>query len=374
MEDQNGIRPPVDARTDKPAGATLPPATALLCVLLAGALSMLCAEVLSGASILWFLSAWGWLVTFPLYMVHLVFLFSLAVLFRRTSLTSLYLWGVIFGMYESWITKVTWAGYIGSEPAFGTVLGFAPIEFLIIVLFWHPVMSFLLPLLLFETLSSSPEAGATLLPGHRWLLAQGRRSTALFAGFALIGATFLAVNSGYNAISALATLLVSAGIVAVLYHAVAKATKDNFSVFSLSLTRKGLILALFYLAALYIVAFFFLVPDRIPPLPTIALTFLIYTVVVFLIWLDRPGPVEKEVPVNQEVLVQVHHLWRFLLLIAVLIVLFSFVPSLGGAAGTVIYLLLVILGPVLAVTVAGLVLFRFVKNRKSRDLPGAERT
>jgi hypothetical protein len=337
----------------------------LLCVLLAGALSMLCAEVLSGASVLWFVTSWGWLVTLPLYMVHLVFLFSLAVLFRRTSLTSLYLWGVIFGMYESWITKVTWAGYIGSEPAWGTVLGFAPAEFLIIVFFWHPVMSFLLPLLLFETLSS-PGADTPLLPAHRWLLAQGRRSVALFSGFALIGAAFLTMNSGYNAVSALVTLLVSSGIVAVLYKAVLKVTKNNFSVYSLALKKTGLILALAYLAALYVLAFFFLVPERIPPVPTILLTVLIYAVVVLLIWLDRPASREGMSSIRIEKFLGVRHLAGFLILASGLIVLFSLVPPLGGAVGTLIYLLLIILGPVLAITVAGLVLFRFVVNKKVR--------
>jgi hypothetical protein len=351
-----------DTRT---SGEDLSLTAVLLCVLLAGALSMFCAEVLSGASVLWFVTAWGWLVTLPLYMVHLVFLFSLAVLFRRTSLTSLYLWGVIFGMYESWITKVTWAGYIGSEPAWGTVLGFAPAEFLIIVLFWHPVMSFILPLLLFETLSSSSLEAASLLPGHRWLLAQSRRSIALFSGFALIGAAFLTMNSGYNTVSALVTLLVSAGIVAVAYKAVVKVTKNNFSVFSLALQKKGLIVALTYLAALYILAFFFLVPDRIPPAPTILLTVLVYAVVALLIWLDRPANGEGKNPGYSGNLLGARYLAGFLLLASGLIVLFSLVPPLGGAVGTAIYLLLIILGPVLAITVAGLVLFRFMKNHKA---------
>jgi len=325
---------------------------------------MLCAEVLSGASVLWFVTAWGWIVTLPLYMVHLVFLFSLAVLFRRTSLTSLYLWGVIFGLYESWITKVTWAGYIGSEPAGGTVLGFAPAEFLIIVLFWHPVMSFLLPLLLFETLSSSGADDAPLLPGHRWLLARGRRSIALFSGFALIGAAFLTMNSAYNAVSALVTLLGSAGIVAVLYKAVLKVSRDNFSVYSLALKKKGLILAIIYLAALYILAFFVLVPEHIPPAPTILLTVLIYAAVVLLIWLDRPISGNTD-DYGKGTILGVCHLAGFLLLASVLIAIFSIFPPLGGAAGTVIYLLLIVLGPVLVITVAGLVLFRFVKNRRT---------
>ena len=116
---------------------------------------MLCAEVFSGASVLWFINPVSWAFMFPLYLAHLLLFFNLAVLFRRTSLSSLYLWGVLFGMYESWITKVTWAGYMGQDPSGGRCSAFAPAEFLIIIFFWHPFMSFIVPLFLFETLSTS---------------------------------------------------------------------------------------------------------------------------------------------------------------------------------------------------------------------------
>jgi hypothetical protein len=125
---------------------------AAACLLLAGMLSMLCAEVFSGASVLWIVQPWGWLVTFPLYFAHLIFFFNLALYFRRTSLPALYFWGVLFALYESWITKVAWAGYMNQVAQTQTLFGFAPGEFLIIILFWHPVMSFIVPLLLFETL------------------------------------------------------------------------------------------------------------------------------------------------------------------------------------------------------------------------------
>ncbi|MBP1929506.1 hypothetical protein J2741_002053 [Methanolinea mesophila] len=359
-----------DLRETRSTSGDLPVPAVILCVLLAGSLSMLFAEVLSGASVLWFVTAWGWLVTFPLYMVHLVFLFSLAMMFRRTSFTSLYLWGVIFGMYESWITKVTWAGYIGSEPGWGTVLGFAPAEFMVIVLFWHPVMSFLFPLLAFEVLSSSSREDSPLLPGHRWLLAKGRRSFGLFAGVALIGAAFLSMNSGFNGAAALTTLLISAGIVAILYMAVSGVTGGFFPVSSLSLKKYGLFLALLYLAVLYLLAFFFLLPGRIPPAPTIVLTVLIYLVVVLLIWLDRPVSVFAGIPGTTTIL-GVRHMAGFLALASALIVLFSLVPALGGALGTGIYLILVFLGPLLALTVAGLVIFRFFAGRHAGRSPEA---
>jgi len=80
--------------------------------LLVGMLVLICAEVFSGASLqvgLW--HPWTLLMTYWLYFAH--FFTTLAVRTGRTSFWSLYLWGVLFGLYESWITKVIWYGYSG---------------------------------------------------------------------------------------------------------------------------------------------------------------------------------------------------------------------------------------------------------------------
>ena len=75
--------------------------------LLIGLIVLICAEVFSGASLqigLW--HPWTWIVTYWLYLAHFFFFTTLAVRTGRTSLWSLYLWGVLYGLYESWITKV----------------------------------------------------------------------------------------------------------------------------------------------------------------------------------------------------------------------------------------------------------------------------
>jgi hypothetical protein len=82
--------------------------------LLVGLLVLICAEVFSGASLqvgLW--HPWTLLVTYRLYFAHFFFFTTLAVRTGLTSFWSLYLWGVLFGLYESWITKVIWYGYGG---------------------------------------------------------------------------------------------------------------------------------------------------------------------------------------------------------------------------------------------------------------------
>src|SRR4030043_1561757 len=112
-------------------------------VLLLGALSMLFAERFSGASTLWFLDPWGLLLAFPLYLGHSIFLLNVAFLWKKTSPRQLYFFGMLFGLYEALITKVLWFGYPASTgPMVGYFFGVAGGEFLTLVLFWHPVMSF----------------------------------------------------------------------------------------------------------------------------------------------------------------------------------------------------------------------------------------
>jgi len=70
--------------------------------LLLGLVVLICAEVFSGTSVqtdLW--SPWTWVVTYWLYFAHFFFFTTLAVRTGRTSLGSLYLWGMLFGLYES---------------------------------------------------------------------------------------------------------------------------------------------------------------------------------------------------------------------------------------------------------------------------------
>jgi hypothetical protein len=95
--------------------------------LLIGLIVLICAEVFSGASIqvgMW--APWTWLMTYWLYFAHFFVLCTLAAWTGRTSLGALYLWGVLFGPYESWITKVIWFGYGGDGYRPRTPLAAAP--------------------------------------------------------------------------------------------------------------------------------------------------------------------------------------------------------------------------------------------------------
>jgi hypothetical protein len=253
-------------------------------ILLAGTLSMFFAEVCSGASVLWFVTGWAWLLTFWLYLGHFVLLVNLALHFKRTSLTSLYLWGVLFGLYESWITKVTWAGYIGDQPILGTVLGFAVCESPIIVLFYHPVMSFIVPILVLERLSGAER----ILPGHRSWLVKTRRNRSVALFLVAMSSTFLAFGAKGRMLAAAGSILGSVAIIWLLYRLVLRRGNGQFSLLSLKLERRALGILIAYIVALYVLGFFFLLPERIASVPTILLTVAFYGVVIALLRLAGP--------------------------------------------------------------------------------------
>ena len=160
-------------------------------ILLAGALSMFFAEVMAGSSNTWFLDPFGWLLTYVLYMGHVLFYLNIAVRAGRTKLIHLYLFGMLFALYEAPITQVLWSGYMdSSEPPKIMFAGIALMEFLILVFFWHPIMSFIIPVIMFEVLviDNARRSGimdradleALILPGHYDILVKLKRKKAAF--------------------------------------------------------------------------------------------------------------------------------------------------------------------------------------------------
>lgn len=236
---------------------------------------MLFAEVFSGASQTWFIDGWGILVTFPLYLAHVLLFLGVALKTGKTSLPQLYLFGVIFALYEAWITKVLWAGYIDSEgPGAGTFLGVGLIEFPILTFFWHPIMSFILPVLVFEILTGRA------LSGHEWILVKSRRKTIFIALFLIPIATFIANGNGFDVVSANASLLGTLAIAAGLRYLSKGAT-----IADLELGKQGFKMLVVYLLALYVITFIYLLPERIPTTITPYLTVLVfYAIPILLIY------------------------------------------------------------------------------------------
>jgi hypothetical protein len=74
---------------------------------------------------------------------------------------------VVLGLYESYVTKVVWAPLGDRPPVF--VGGVSVFETAWLVLFWHPVVAFLLPVTVVGTVvTSSARSLGPPLSGHRF--------------------------------------------------------------------------------------------------------------------------------------------------------------------------------------------------------------
>ena len=256
-----------------------------------GFVVLICAELFSGATLkMGFWHPWTLVVTYWLYFAHFFLFTTLAVRTGRTSLASLYLWGVLFGMYESWITKVIWHGYGGDGHfAMGSIgpFGFSEIS---MVFFFHPVISFLLPLAV--TCLLCPPLRA-IFPDLAWLTQKGRRGRAARAFLFVSFAPIMAMNSG-GGINLISNALFVVGCLLICLRLGRRAFQLSSGRELVVFSRKGLIGLSIYLGLLYVVTYLRLRPDGLPSVGVQLLTFAVYPVVIFGLWAHQARPIECE--------------------------------------------------------------------------------
>jgi len=323
-------------------------------IILIGCLSMFMAEVFAGASQMWFIDPWSLLVTYWLYLAHLLLFLNLAIRTKRTSIPQLYLWGVLFGLYESWITKVLWFGYPGAEgPAMGLIGGIAILEFFTLVFFWHPILAFIMPILVFESFSQSQEPNLELeskifISHLSYLNRKKKKNLIFFLFLVLAGSAFLSLNTGYNLIVAAIAILGSIGLIFLFFKLSSKKNSNNFSIYSLKLGNKGLGIVIIYLLLLYIITFFVLLPERIP---TTIMPFLIiigfYIFIGVILRISKPLD-ETSIELFDDV--ETFHskfFFKIFGLLLVLVIIFCLIPIIGLIIAIMIFLSLFIIGPAL---------------------------
>lgn len=119
------------------------------------------AEVTIGSAPMVFFKPDGWILTFPVYGLHILVLAPLVIRAGRVpSWQTLYLAGTIFGLYEAYMTKILWSPTW--NPSSFQIGGVAVAETLMLVFFWHPVMAFVVPLVFSERFLNLEPA---ILPG-----------------------------------------------------------------------------------------------------------------------------------------------------------------------------------------------------------------
>ena len=186
----------------------------LLFWVLLGSLSVILAEVVSFSSPFPFFNAWGILVVFPLYTLHTLVLAFLIFRRKQISLPFLFLAGMLFGLYEAYITKVLW------NPTWGDthwmIGGVAVVQTAVLVLFWHPFMAFILPVILVENLFTSTHETFMALPIKVQAILRSRSGKiASLAAFAVYCGIYQATNApspGTAVLSGLSAAAVFGGL------------------------------------------------------------------------------------------------------------------------------------------------------------------
>lgn len=319
----------------------------LLVILFAGVLSVFYAEVLSGSFILWFLDPFGFVVLLPLYMFHLVVLYNFAVMSHRTSYRSLYLFGVLFGLYETWMTKVVWAGFMDSgSPMFGTPLGFAIAEMSIIVFIWHPFMSFIAPILTIQILSI--HLGNEDYLSRPWtpiFLNKKKLNWIFYFFFAIFSGSVLALNSSGDIFKSTLGFLGTLSIACLLYLIITKRSPQNLTLDSLIVGRKGLAFMLAYLGFLYALFFFFVRTEAIPSLITIILTILFYIAVILMLYIDQSSN-NTDIPNSDSETSSFNKndLLKFYLIIYILVIFFSILGELIFILIVSFFIIMIVMG------------------------------
>jgi hypothetical protein len=309
-----------------------------------GILTVFFAEVFSGSAPFWFMDAWGVWVVLPLYWSHALVLFTLALRSRRTTLTHLYLYGVLFGLYESWITKVIWAGYMGQDPGFGTFLGFAVGEFLIIALFWHALFSFIIPILMFQIVVASSNR-ENIIPSHLRFLKKTRKNQIGYLIAISTGALFLAAGTLFDIFATLFAAVANSFLVILFMYASKSSAEEGLSVESVKLKDTGLGVVILYILGLYVFMFFALLPERIPAFETIILTLAFYALVFSLIQAKPPETEEDRPKIDKDELLGITDVQQYLLLFVVLSAAWCILIDLSSVMATLLYLGMMVIGP-----------------------------
>jgi hypothetical protein len=123
--------------------------------LVLGVLSTVVPEVIAGSDLYPFFKITDYFIVIPLYTLHSLVLSYIIWNWGNPRIYNLFPAGAIFGLYEAYMTKVIWNPSWSEFPL--KIFGIAIFETLILVIFWHAFLAFIVPLLIAESMTSSRE-------------------------------------------------------------------------------------------------------------------------------------------------------------------------------------------------------------------------
>jgi len=263
---------------------------------LLGSFSVFFTEVVSGSDMFPFFHPWGLLVILPLYTLHIVVLSSIVLKRGNVRFSVLFLAGAIFGMYEAYVTKVLWSPTWGAPMV--SVGGLALMETIVLVLWWHPFMAFVVPLFVAETMLTGSSQVFGGLPGRVQRLLAGQRTRgATVLLFGLLCGAFQSHNSPSILQSLLSGLLTTVLISALAWFWRTRTVGREYTIDQLLPGRRELLVLSLLLAAGYVITGVVIRPDALPGLESQLIVWMIYAGLFGLLFLGlRRLPGERACP------------------------------------------------------------------------------
>ena len=276
--------------------------------LILGFLSVFFAEVVSGSDMFPYFTPWGLLVVVPLYTLHILVLSYIIFksgkpnlsLSSNLNLYTLFIAGAIFGMYEAYITKVLWSPTWG-DPII-SVGGIALIESLVLVLWWHPFMAFIIPLFVSENLLTGSKETLNGLSNTFKQLFNSRRKHMLLPIFALLLGAIQSGNSPSPAHSLLSGFSTTLLLIFLIYIWRNRVKGTEYTLSQLLPSKKEFIVLSVLLLVLYTVTGLYLRPEAIPDLMPQLIVWLAYAFLFGLLYLNlkRSRKIKTAAPNNVE--------------------------------------------------------------------------
>lgn len=235
--------------------------------LLLSMLSVALAEVTVGSAPFAFLNPAEFVFLTVFYGTHLLVFAWVA--FRRgwPTLPTLWFAGVLFGMYEFYITKVLWV------PPWGDLISMGHIDiisFIVLALFWHPFMAFIFPLLVGETIGTNSNWMKGQLPRLARLSTQ-RAKLAFVAAALLHGLVMTSIDA---AIASTISATASVALVSLWWRR--KRRHRQWSLLQLLPNHRQGMWLTGLLAAQYLVFVPTWTPNRMPPFVGHLIVWLLY--------------------------------------------------------------------------------------------------
>ncbi len=227
--------------------------------LILAAYSTFFAEVFAGSDMFPFFNLWGILIVWPLYGLHTIILITLIYRYgSRPRFATLVFAGLLFGLYEAYMTKMLWRP---SWEAWLTVADVAVVE-VFVLLWWHSWLSFITPLTLAEGLLTTSR---DVLRGLPLRLRRFYGSRKGWLALALFGSLIQSINSPDPAASLLSGVSTVAFLttLTLLWRRVTRGHAYTLS--DLLPGKRAFRIMALWLGAMYLFHIFALYPERIPP-------------------------------------------------------------------------------------------------------------